>query len=203
MGPTGDARAPVPLSGMPGGTVRKSASLADPAAFARAYRDNAGRVRASALRVLKDPGRAEDVAQEVFERLWSEPGRYDARRGELGPYLQLVARSRALDAWRAEGAATRAGERLEAVTPRDEGHGEDGPAQVAERRETHRQVVEAVRQLPLHQREAIVLSYWGGLSSSEIARRTGVPLGTAKSRLRLAHEKLRESWPQAADPAAA
>ena len=71
--------------------------LSDSTAFARAYRENAGRVRASAMRVLKDPGRAEDVAQEVFERLWRDPARYDARRGDLGPYLQLVARSRALD----------------------------------------------------------------------------------------------------------
>jgi RNA polymerase sigma-70 factor (ECF subfamily) len=172
----------------------RASGLADPASFARAYRDNAGRVRASAMRVLKDPGRAEDVAQEVFERLWTDPGRFDPGRGELAPYLQLVARSRALDAWRAEGAAARAGDRLQAVSRRDELSEEDGPAQAAEHRDTRRRLVEALRRLPPRQREAIVLSYWGGMSCAEIARRTGVPLGTAKSRLRLAHEKLRETW---------
>jgi RNA polymerase sigma-70 factor (ECF subfamily) len=170
-------------------------ALEDPHEFARAYRDHAGRVRASAMRVLKDPGRADDVAQEVFERLWRDPGRYDARRGELGSYLQLVARSRALDAWRADAALGRATDRLQTVSARDETAAEDhGPAQIAERRETGSRLRELLRLLPPLQREAIVLSYWGGLSSAEIARATRVPLGTAKSRLRLAHEKLRELW---------
>ena len=148
------------------------------------------------MRVLKDPGRADDVAQEVFERLWRDPARYDERRGELGPYLQLVARSRALDAWRADAALDRATDRLQVVSARDEAAAEDqGPAQVAERRDTSRRLRELLGLLPPRQREAIVLSYWGGLSSAEIARATRVPLGTAKSRLRLAHEKLRELWP--------
>ena len=182
----------------------RARGLADPASFARAYREHAGRVRASALRVLKDSGRAEDVAQEVFERLWTDPGRFDPGRGELGPYLQLVARSRALDAWRADGAATRAGDRLQALTLRDEAPEDDGPAQAAERSDTRRRMVQALRRLPPRQREVIVLSYWGGMSCAEIARRTGVPLGTAKSRLRLAHEKLRELWePEPATSAAA
>lgn len=149
------------------------------------------------MRVLKDPGRAEDVAQEVFERLWRDPSCYDSRRGELGPYLQLVARSRALDAWRAEGAAGRAAERLQALSGRDEALEDEGPALAVERRDTRRRLLDALRELPPRQREAILLSYWGGLSSAEIARRTRVPLGTAKSRLRLAHEKLRELWVEA------
>lgn len=178
-----------------GRQASKTAALDDSAAFARAYRDHAGRVRASALRVLKDPARADDVAQEVFERLWREPGRYDERRGGLGPYLQLVARSRALDAWRAEGALNRATDRLQVLSARDEAAAEDqGPPRIVERRETSERLREALRQLPPRQREAIVLCYWGGLSSAEIARAMRVPLGTAKSRLRLAHEKLRELW---------
>ncbi len=168
--------------------------LAEGAAFADAYRAHAGRVRASAMRVLKDPGRAEDVAQEVFERLWRDPERYDPRRGDLGPYLQLVARSRALDAWRAEGAATRAADRLGTLHFRDRVSEEDQPDIVVQRRDMAQRLLEAIRRLPPSQREAIFLAHWGGLSSSEIAQRTGVALGTAKSRLRLAHEKLREEW---------
>ncbi len=171
--------------------------IAERTAFATAYRDHAARVRASAMRVLKDPGRAEDVAQEVFERLWRDPERYDPRRGSLGPYLQLVARSRALDAWRTEGAGNRAAERLGTLSVRDPGPDEDQPDAVAERREMAQRLLEAVRRLPPAQREAILLAHWGGMSSSEIAERVGVPLGTAKSRLRLAHEKLREEWTEA------
>jgi RNA polymerase sigma-70 factor (ECF subfamily) len=177
--------------------------LSDSTAFARAYRENAGRVRASAMRVLKDPGRAEDVAQEVFERLWRDPARYDARRGDLGPYLQLVARSRALDAWRADGAAGRASERLGRIAGRDEAPEHEEPSAAAEHQELRRSLIHAVRSLPEAQREAIVLAYWGGMSSAEIARRMGVPLGTAKSRLRLAHEKLRAEWGETAEPEAA
>ena len=166
-------------------------------AFDEVYRDHAARVRASAMRVLKDPGRAEDVAQEVFERLWRDPERYDPQRGSLGPYLQLVARSRALDAWRAEGAAARAADRLGTLTIRDNVAQEDQPDSVAERRDTAHRLLAAVRRLPASQREAVLLAHWGGMSSSEIAEHTGVPLGTAKSRLRLAHEKLREDWAEA------
>ncbi|MGI8594193.1 MAG: RNA polymerase sigma factor [Solirubrobacteraceae bacterium] len=168
--------------------------LAERTAFANAYRDHSARVRASAMRVLKDSGRAEDVAQEVFERLWRNPDRYDPRRGDLGPYLQLVARSRALDAWRAEGAATRATDRLGTLSVRDHSPDDDQPGVVAERRDTAQRLLAAVRRLPPTQREAVLLAHWGGMSSSEIAQRMGVPLGTAKSRLRLAHEKLREEW---------
>ena len=178
-----------------GGNIGQGA--AERTAFANAYRDHAVRVRASAMRVLKDSARAEDVAQEVFERLWRDPERYDPRRGDLGPYLQLVARSRALDAWRAEGAAARAADRLGALTIRDHAAEEAlQPDTAAERRDMARRLLEAVRRLPASQREAILLAHWGGMSSSEIAERMGVPLGTAKSRLRLAHEKLREEWPE-------
>ena len=62
----------------------------------------------SALAVLRDPGRAEDVTQEVFLRLWRNPGRFDPARGALGPYLRLMARSRALDLWRSERSGERA-----------------------------------------------------------------------------------------------
>ncbi len=171
--------------------------LAERTAFAKAYREHGARVRASAMRVLKDPGRAEDVAQEVFERLWRDPERYDPRRGDLGPYLQLVARSRALDAWRAEGAAARAADRLGTLTVRDHAPEDDQPSVVAERRDIAHRLMAAVRRLPPSQREAIFLAHWGGMTSSEIAQRTGVPLGTAKSRLRLAHEKLSEEWAEA------
>ncbi|HEV2770561.1 MAG TPA: sigma factor, partial [Solirubrobacteraceae bacterium] len=71
--------------------------LTDSATFASAYREHAGSVYAAALRITQDPAQAQDVAQDVFLRLWRKPTRFDARRGELGAYLRLMARSRALD----------------------------------------------------------------------------------------------------------
>src|SRR4051812_20350290 len=74
--------------------------LADPRTFSRIYDEHAQGVYGSALRILGNPAQAQDVAQEVFLRLWRRPETFDARRGELGPYLRLMARSRALDMWR-------------------------------------------------------------------------------------------------------
>jgi len=184
------------------GSPTQHRGLSDDRSFATAYAQHRPRVVASALRVLKDSARAEDVAQEVFERLWRDPRRFDPRRGELGPYLQLVARSRALDAWRADGAHTRAAERLQTVAARDEAPEHERPDAAAEHDSDRRMLIRAMLRLPPVQREAILLAYWGGMSSSEIARRTGVPHGTAKSRLRLAHERLRAEFGEAA-PAAA
>jgi RNA polymerase sigma-70 factor (ECF subfamily) len=173
------------------GSPTQRAGLKDERSFAAAYAENRSRVVASALRVLKDTARAEDVAQEVFERLWRDPRRFDPRRGELGPYLQLVARSRALDAWRADGAHARAADRLQTVSAPDDFPEADRPDVAAEHDAQRTQLLTAMRCLPPAQREVILLAYWGGMSSSEIATQTGVPHGTAKSRLRLAHERLR------------
>src|SRR4051794_37825990 len=83
-------------------------TLSDPAAFARIYDEHSGGVYGVALRVLGNPATAQDVAQDVFLRFWRDPGRFDARRGDLGAYLRLMARSRALDLWRTAQAGGRA-----------------------------------------------------------------------------------------------
>jgi RNA polymerase sigma-70 factor (ECF subfamily) len=166
--------------------------LTDPATFARVYERHGPSVYGTALAILGDPARAQDVAQDVFLRLWRNPARFDARRGELGSFLRLMARSRALDLWREGQAAGRARGRLELVVSRDDGRVEDRPADAAERDETGGVVRAALQRLPEAQREAVVLAYWGGLTAGEIARRVGVPLGTAKSRLRLGLAKLRD-----------
>jgi RNA polymerase sigma-70 factor (ECF subfamily) len=166
--------------------------LTDPAAFARMYDQHSASVYGAAMRILGDPARAQDVVQDVFLRVWRRPERFDARRGELGAYLRLMARSRALDLWREGQAAGRARDRLELVVAHEEQvRRDDRPAAIAEREEDRDVVREALGRLPRSQREAIVLAYWGGLTADEIARRAGVPLGTAKSRLRLGLGKLR------------
>jgi RNA polymerase sigma-70 factor (ECF subfamily) len=176
--------------------------LADPATFARAFEQHERAVYGAALRILNNPAQAHDVVQDVFLRVWRRPGSFDARRGELGSYLRMMARSRALDLWREGQAAGRASDRLTVVVSGEEGRLEDQPAAVLERDDTRETVREALRLLPEPQREALVLAYWGGLTADQIARREHVPLGTAKSRIRLGLARLRQECPALALDAA-
>ena len=106
-----------------------------------------------------------------------------------------MARSRALDLWRETQAAGRAGDRLRVVTEMQEPRGEDAPPAAVERSHDRAEIRAALRELPPVQREAIVLAYWGGLTAAQIASRSGIPLGTAKSRIRLGLSRLRDTLP--------
>lgn len=161
----------------------------DPDAFRETYLLYGRRAFLAARRVLGDDARAEDAAQEAFIRLWTNPNGYSPARGDLGAYVAMMARSRALDLWRSEHARERAGERLMEASAAEAGIGGD-PADAVERDDLRATVRAAMRALPAAQREALVLAHWGGLTMAEIAKRTGVPLGTVKGRLRLGLEKL-------------
>jgi RNA polymerase sigma-70 factor (ECF subfamily) len=172
--------------------------LKDPSDFARAYDEHSPGVYRTALRIVRDPALAQDVTQDVFLRLWRRPRTFDENRGELGSYLRLMARSRAVDLWREAQAAGRAGDRLRVVAGSEEGAPEDLPPEALDRQQDRVTLRRALRALPPAQREAVVLAYWGGLTAAEIARRCGVPLGTAKSRIRLGLTRLRDELPQVA-----
>ena len=158
------------------------------ATFEAIYAQYAPEVHRAAYGILRDATLAEDIVQEVFERVWRGSG-FDQRRGPLGPYLRLLARSRALDLWRRTRAGERMQERLEAQ-PGSALAGSHAP-EAALARATERGLARAaVRRLPHEQRQAIGLVYWGGLSAHEVASHEGIPLGTAKSRVRLGLAKL-------------
>ena len=171
--------------------------MGDSQSFATLYERYAGGVYAAALRVLGRQAAAEDVTQDVFLRHWLDPERFDAARGELGPYLRLMARSRALDLWRREQAAGRARDRLKLVVGGEEEPEDQAPALAVERDERRRAIRAALADIPPREREALVLSYWGGLSGREVAKATDVPLGTAKSRIRQGLKRLAEAEPLA------
>jgi RNA polymerase sigma-70 factor (ECF subfamily) len=165
--------------------------LSDPMTFGRIYDEHRRGVHATAFRVLGDSARAQDVVQDVFLRVWRNPGKFDSRRGELGSYLRLMARSRAVDLWRESQAAGRAGDRLKVVVAQDVARNDARPGDEALDASDRSAVRAALGKLPDPQREALVLAYWGGLTADQIAQRAGVPLGTAKSRIRLGLTRLR------------
>jgi RNA polymerase sigma-70 factor, ECF subfamily len=165
--------------------------LTDPAGFEQAYEEHHRSVYATAFRVLGNGAQAQDVVQDVFLRLWRRPRTFDSNRGELGGYLRMMARSRAVDLWREAQAAGRATDRMKLVVADEEPRVEDRPSFLAERGEARDTVRDALGRLPMAQREALVLAYFGGLTADEVARRIHVPLGTAKSRIRLGLEKMR------------
>lgn len=166
--------------------------LTSPQDFERAYDMHHHGVYAAALRVLGNGAQAQDVVQDVYLRLWRRPGSFDPARGELGSFLRLMARSRALDLWREGQAAGRASDRLKVVVAREEPHADDTPSRALEREDDRERIRAALQTLPEAQREALVLAYWGGMTADQIARRSTIPLGTAKSRVRLGLSKLRD-----------
>jgi RNA polymerase sigma-70 factor (ECF subfamily) len=154
-------------------------------------------VRAAAQRVVSDAAAAEDVTQEVFLRLWLRPDLFDARRGSLAAFLCVMARSRALDRIRADGALDRARVRLAEHCAFEPATVEEPEAALV-RGDEREALRHALLKLPLAQREAVTLAYGRGLNSVEIARRTHVGRATARSRLRLGLGKLRADLGQQA-----
>ncbi|MGZ5347098.1 MAG: sigma-70 family RNA polymerase sigma factor, partial [Solirubrobacterales bacterium] len=144
--------------------MESAVNLTDPRAFERAHDEHGRGVYRAAYRVLGSATQAQDVAQDVFLKLWREPWKFDPRRGELGSYLRLLARSRALDVWREGQAAGRASDRLKVAVARDEGRADERPAAAAERESERHTVLDALRALPAVQREAVVLAHWAGLT---------------------------------------
>ena len=166
--------------------------LSDPVTFGRVYDEHRRSVHATAFRVLNSSAAAQDVVQDVFLRVWRNPQKFDSRRGELGSYLRLMARSRAVDLWREGQASGRAEDRLKIVAGTEVPRPEQQPDHLALASADRSTVRAALGRLPGPQREALVLAYWGGLTADQIALRAGVPLGTAKSRIRLGLSRLRE-----------
>ena len=165
-------------------TINAPEDLTDPLTFRRIYEAHQRDLVSVARRVLHDHDAAEDVVQDVLVNLWLSPASYDSSRGNLRGYLTMIVRHRALDRWRSRVVATAASARLAAQAPSD-GAVEDSAADRVMNKETARAVRRAVDTLPASQREAILLTYGGGLSVPEVATATGTPLGTAKSRVRL------------------
>jgi RNA polymerase sigma-70 factor (ECF subfamily) len=146
------------------------------------------RVYGLALSIVGDPLLAEDLAQEALTKAWRNAGAYDARRGAVATWLLTITRNLAIDALRLHRA--RPSEPHPMLTF-DIPSQDPGPAESAVVADTARGVRGAVALLPVDQRRALVLSAFYGRTAKEIADMEGIPLGTAKTRIRAGMIKLR------------
>ena len=162
------------------------------AALAELYDHVAPWVMGVAYRILHDADEAEEVLSDVFVQVWTRIHQHDPRRGPLIPWVLSIARNRALDGLRRRGRWWRKAERSREAVEWDAAAPEPAEASVPGW-PVHRAVHRALAALPDEQRQVVLLAYFEGLSHVEIARRTGDPLGTVKTRLRLAQAKLTES----------
>lgn len=150
------------------------------------FRRYSGPVYSVALRVLHDTGQAEDVLQEVFLQLWRNPDAFVQNRGSLGAWLVVVARNRSIDLLRRRKPSDSV-EDVILASPVN-------VANEAERNIMMEKVRRVIADLPAEQRKSLELAYFEGLSHSEIALRTGDPLGTVKTRIRQALIGLRKAF---------
>ena len=150
------------------------------AAFVRRFQ---ARVYGLVITMVRDPGVAEDVAQETFVRAWRSAGTYDPRRGRVVTWLLTIARNAAIDALRVR--------RPEPLDPDVVAARLESP--VDDREPPDERLRGALAELPEEQRRALFLAAYLGRTAREISELEGTPLGTIKSRIRTAMLKLHDS----------
>ena len=151
-----------------------------------------------AVRIVGDRALAEEITADSFVNVWRASASYSEERGRFVSWLMSVVRHRAIDELRRlnvrpEGSSVELNEALQTVALPD---GLDDLVDAHQRRALVRS---GLASLPAPQREALELAYFGGLTQQEIADKTGTPLGTIKTRMRLGMLKLRETLQQLAD----
>lgn len=161
----------------------------DEVALGIVYEQNAGLVYGLARRVIRDEHLARDITQDVFTYLWEMPHRVDLQRGSIRSYLAVVTHRRAVDEVRRSERRTRT---ELSTTPQTTTEGpEISVVDEATKAWRRGRLTAGLARLPVDQRAAIELAYYDGLTYKEVARVLRIPEGTAKSRLRLAMNRLR------------
>lgn len=156
----------------------------DTAAFATLFRYYGPRVKAFLMKSGSDAALAEELAQDVMATVWQKAALFDPARASVATWVYTIARNRRVDALR----------RARRPEPEDLPWGpeaEPDQADALQMQQETRKLGAALAALPQAQRDLIERAYFGDLSHAEIAAQTGLPLGTIKSRIRLALEKLR------------
>ena len=166
--------------------LRRIQAHQDQQAFAELFSYFAPRVKAFLIKSGANPGLAEECTQEVMVTLWHKAHLFDPSRAGVSTWIFTIARNKKIDALRKQ----------RRPEPEDLAWGPEAEPEAADvlalQQET-KNLSEAITRLPEQQRDLIKRAYYGDLSHSEIAAETGLPLGTIKSRLRLALVKLRQT----------
>ncbi len=166
------------------GHMKRIRETRDEAAFAEIFAYFAPRVKAFLMKSGADSGLAEDVAQDVLVTLWTKAHMFDASRASVATWIFTIARNRRIDMLRKD----------RRPEPEDLTWGpepEPDQADVMALQQDAEALGTAIAELPAKQRELVERAYYGDLSHAEIAAETGLPLGTIKSRIRLALDRLR------------
>ena len=185
-----DAPEPGASSGPDLAELLRRSSRGDEAAFAALYDAASPKVYGLALRVVRDPAQAEEVAQEVFLEIWRTSSRFRSDRGSPLAWMLTITHRRAVDRVRAAESATR---RDITYERRNQPVSHDSTAEAAQASLEARRVHGALGTLTPVQREAVELAYLGGYTHTEVASMLDLPVGTAKTRIRDGLIRLRDT----------
>lgn len=162
----------------------------DEGAFRELYSRHAALAHALAHRLVRQAHLAEEIVQEAFLAVWRSPERYDRSKGSFRSWLMGAVHNRAVDAVRREQAQRRRAEQAAALHDVNDDPADDLAAAID--LPSEQQIVrKALSELPEAQRDVIARMYFEGLTQTQIAQRTGLPLGTVKSRTLLGMRRLR------------
>jgi RNA polymerase sigma-70 factor (ECF subfamily) len=183
------------MSGFPRSTLEQAemasllsriAERRDKQAFATLFDAYGPRLKSFMLRKGADDGQAEDLVQDTMLAVWTKANFYMAEKGSVTTWIYTIARNLRIDRLRRESSVHFT--EIDGFDAADEGPVSD---QILIRAQEDGRVTKALATLPREQREILLLSYVDDLAQSEIAEKLGVPLGTVKSRMRLAYQKLK------------
>ncbi len=166
--------------------LKQVAEAQDTEAFTALFQHFAPRIKAFLVKSGADPAMAEEVAQDVMVTVWNKAAQFDPSRASVATWIFTIARNRRIDMLRRD----RRPEPEELFWGPE---AEPDQVQLLALQQESDQLIAAIADLPEKQRVMIERAYFSDLSHSEIAEETGLPLGTIKSRIRLALERLRHS----------
>jgi len=164
----------------------------DREALASLYDRYGRRVLALAVRVLNDPVSSEEVTQDVFMSVWRRGATYTSKKGKFTTWLFSIAHNRTIDELRKR-RRDRSRQNDDIDDHLNIKSDDTSPADAAVAQSEYAKIRAALEKLPEEQKNVVELSYFKGLTQTEIAEKTGQPLGTVKTRMRLALKKLRKT----------
>lgn len=182
-----------PGTGSPGPDMTallRRCARGDQEAFAALYDASAPRLYGLAVRIVRNPGLAEDVVQEAFLDLWRHSARFDPAQGSALSWMLTITHRKAVDRVRSMEASSR---RDSTYEQRSRQTAFDSTAETAHAGLEGARVRRSLDSLTATQREAVELAYFGGYTHTEIARLLDLPLGTAKTRIRDGLIRLRDT----------